>query len=63
MTGTVCHHCGTEPTARRVETRPQPVTLALCDCDFARCRNAKCRRTTRGLPANARHCPDCSAAL
>lgn len=62
-----CPKCGTarDPVRRVVTTVPgaRPVDMAMCDCDFLRCRNVKCKATTRGLPKGARHCAKCRTAL
>lgn len=68
MTGArQCPKCMTQrDPARRVHTKvpgARPVDMALCDCDFLRCRNVKCRATTRGLPRGARHCAKCRTPL
>lgn len=59
-----CEKCGTWPTVRRIKTTipgTAAVDLALCDCDYVPC--SKCKRTTRGLPAGAKHCQHCGARV
>lgn len=62
----VCQHCKTAPVSRLVHVKTVgsvPVNLALCECDYLRCRNTKCRRVVGNLPQGTTHCPGCTALL